>query len=92
MNGADNQPRSDPTRNPTTLRTRSRPVHQPAIPQLDTGDWVLVAEPVGGFFHARVRAGSRGMIVANDHGTLTVQFLQGPRKRLKADQLILLTL
>jgi hypothetical protein len=58
---------------------------------LDTGDRVLLSEPVGGFFRAQLQAGRRGIIIANNQrtdGTYTVQFLPGPCKRVRAEQLI----
>jgi hypothetical protein len=60
--------------------------------ELDTGDWVVLTEPIGGFFHPRFSSGTRGMVIANNtraDGTFTVCFYDHTELRLRPDQLAL---
>lgn len=62
------------------------------VPELDVGDWVLLAETLADRAGPRVRVGTRGMIIANNlhsDGTLTVHFPHGPRAMVPPDKLIL---
>jgi hypothetical protein len=62
------------------------------LPDLDVGDWVLLAETLADRAGPRVRVGALGMIIANNlrsDGTLTVHFPPGLRAMISPDKLIL---
>jgi hypothetical protein len=68
------------------------PVASCQTPNLDVGDWVLLAETLADRAGPRVRVGTRGMIIANNlhlDGTLTVHFPPGLRATIPPDKLIL---
>jgi hypothetical protein len=79
-----------------TWNRPASPIRAPAgyrqPPDLDVGDWVLLAETLADRSGPRVRMGTRGMIIANNlqrDGTLTVHFPESIRVTVPADRLIL---